>query len=117
MTYINWNTDVFIDPATLSPAAGGIPIPTYGNYGGPGYSNGSIGGTITIGARAPVDSLDALFYSHDLAYQLQPQSKDIPSADLALIGGIELLTAAGQHDAEVSLYAGGTIWVSSRSWQ
>ena len=59
--------------------------------------------------KTPVDSLDALFYAHDLAYQLQPQSKDIPSADLALIGGIELLTAAGQLDAEASLYAGGTI--------
>jgi hypothetical protein len=70
MTYINWNVDVFVDPATLSPAAGGIPIPTYGNYGGPGYSNGSVGGIITIGAHAPVDSLDALFYAHDLAYQL-----------------------------------------------
>jgi hypothetical protein len=110
MTYINWNIDVSIDPVTLSPAAGGIPIPTYGNYGGPGYSNGSIGGTITIGAHAPVDSLDTLFYAHDLAYQLQPQSKEIPSADLALITGIELLTTTGQLDAEASLYAGGTIF-------
>jgi hypothetical protein len=106
---INWNVDVLIDPVTLSPAAGGVPVPTYGNYGGPGYSNGSIGGTITIGALAPVDSLDTLFYLHDLAYQLQPQSNEIPSADLALIQGIELLTATGQLDAEASLYAGGTI--------
>jgi hypothetical protein len=109
MAHINWTIEVPIDPVTLSPAPGGIPIPTYGNYGGPGYSNGSVGGTITIGAHAPVDNLDTLFFYHDLAYQQQPLSKEIPSADLALIHGIELLTAAGQLDAEASLYAGAAI--------
>jgi hypothetical protein len=109
MTYINWTTDVFIDPVTLSASAGpgGIPIPTYGNYGGPDYSNGMVGGTIPAsGALAPVDQLDALFYSHDLAYQQQPSANEIPSADLALIHGIEFLTATGSLDAEASLYAG-----------
>jgi hypothetical protein len=111
MAHINWTIEVPIDPVTLSPAPGGIPIPTYGYYGGPDYSNGSVGGTITIGAHAPVDNLDTLFFYHDLAYQQQPLSKDIPSADLALTHGIELLTAAGQLDAEASLYAGATILV------
>ena len=44
--YINWTTDVFINPVTLVASAGpeGIPVPTYGKYGGPDYSNGSVGG-------------------------------------------------------------------------
>jgi hypothetical protein len=115
MAHINWTLDTYVDPATLSPAATGIPIPTYGNYGGPNYSNGSIGGTIPVfdglpvGGLPPVDALDTLFFAHDLQYQLHPGVKDIPSADLTLITGIELLTAAGQLDAEGSLYAGGTI--------
>ncbi len=109
MTYINWAKEVFIDPVTFSASAGpgGIPIPTYGNYGGPDYSNGLVGGTIPLnGALPPVDQLDALFFNHDLAYQLQPSANEIPSADLALIHGIELLTATGPLDAEASLYAG-----------
>lgn len=112
MTYINWTKDVFIDPVTFSASAGpgGIPIPTYGNYGGPDYSDGVVGGTIPLsGALPPVDQLDALFFAHDLAYQLQPSANEIPSADLALIHGIESLTATGSLDAEASLYAGATI--------
>ncbi len=31
---INWSI--------LVPGPGGVPIPTYGNYGGPGYSNGQV---------------------------------------------------------------------------
>jgi hypothetical protein len=110
--YINWTTDVFIDPVTLVASAGpnGIPVPTYGNYGGPDYSNGTVGGTIPIsGGVAPVDNLDALFKLHDFAYQtqLQPPAKELPSADLALIHGIESLT--GHLDAEASLYGGAAI--------
>ena len=109
MTYINWAKEVFIDPVTFSASAGpgGIPIPTYGNYGGPDYSNGLVGGTIPLnGALPPVDQLDALFFNHDLAYQLQPSANEIPSADLALIHGIELLTVTGPLDAEASLCRG-----------
>jgi Domain of unknown function (DUF4214) len=112
MTYINWTKEVFVDPITFAVSAepGGIPIPTYGNYGGPDYSNGAVGGTIPLtGALAPVDQLDALFFTHDLAYQLQPSANEIPTADLALIHGIESLTAAGSLDAEASFYAGATI--------
>ena len=112
MTYINWTKEVFIDPVTFSASAGpgGIPIPTYGNYGGPDYSDGLVGGTIPpSGALPPVDQLDALFFAHDLAYQLQPSANEIPSADLALIHGIESLTTTGSLDAEASLYAGATI--------
>jgi len=112
MTYINWTKDVFIDPVTFSASAGpsGIPVPTYGNYGGPDYSDGLVGGTIPLsGALPPLDQLDALFFTHDLAYQLQPSANEIPSADLALIQGIESLTATGSLDAEASLYGGAAI--------
>src|SRR5262245_66181288 len=98
---INWTKEVFFDPITLStgPGPNGIPIPTYGNYGGPDYSNGMIGGSIPLlGALPPVDQLDGLFLAHDLAYQLQPSADEIPSADLALVHGIELLTTMGQLD-------------------
>jgi len=115
--YINWTTDVFINPVTLTagPGPNGIPIPTYGNYGGPDYSDGSVGGIIptsggvpTSAALPPVDKLDTLFFFHDLAYQNSGAS-EIPSADLALIHGIEYLTATHQLDAEASFYGGAAI--------
>ena len=109
MSHINWTTDVFIDPVTLTagPGPNGIPVPTYGNFGGPDYSNGQVGGTIPLtGVLPPVDKLDGLFFAHDLAYQLHPSATEIPSADLALIHGIEYLTATKQLDAEGSLYGG-----------
>ena len=111
---INWTTDVFINPVTLVASAGpgGIPVPTYGKYGGPYFSNGEVGGTIPIsggvvGGVAPVDNLDLLFKMHDLAYQTQFPAQELPSADLALIHGIEALT--GHLDAEASLYGGAAI--------
>ena len=110
--YINWTKDVFIDPVTLTagPGPNGIPIPTYGNYGGPDYTDGSIGGTIPLGGGvAPVDQLDALFKAHDLAYQNSGATED-PSADLAVIHGIEYLTATHQLDAEASFYGGAAIF-------
>jgi hypothetical protein len=112
MSHINWTIDVFIDPVTLAagPGPSGIPIPTYGNYGGPDYSDGSVGGTIpAVGAVQPVDKLDTLFFFHDLAYQMQPSATEIPSADLALIHGIEYLTATRQLDAEASFYGGAAV--------
>jgi len=118
MTHINWTKNVFIDPVTFSvgPGPDGVPIPTYGNYGGPDYSNGAVGGTIPLfGALDPVDQLDALFFAHDFAYQLLPSADEIPSADLALVQGIEFLTTTGQLDAEASLYGGVTI-LGISSW-
>jgi hypothetical protein len=110
--HINWTTDVYINPVTLTASASppGVPIPTYGNYGGPDYSDGSVGGTIPItGALPPVDKLDKLFFRHDLAYQQNPSATEIPSADLALIHGIEHLTTTHQLGAEASFYAGAAI--------
>jgi len=110
--YINWSKDVYIDPVTLTagPGPNGIPIPTYGNYGGPDYSDGLVGGTIpTSGAVPWVDPLDHLFFNHDLAYQQNPGATELPSADLTLIHGIEYLTATHQLDAEASFYGGAAI--------
>jgi hypothetical protein len=46
---INWEPNLFFDPTSLDPfASHGIPIPTYGNYGGPGYTAGTLGGTTPI---------------------------------------------------------------------
>ena len=107
---INWTTDVFINPVTLTASAGpnGIPIPTYGNYGGPDYSDGQVGGHIPPGGGVqPVDQLDALFKAHDFAYQSSPSATELPVADLNLIHGIEELT--GQLDAEASFYGGAAI--------
>ena len=110
--YINWTKDVYIDPVTLTagPGPNGIPIPTYGNYGGPDYSDGSVGGIIpTSGALRWVDPLDHLFFNHDLAYQNSGATTEIPSADLTLIHGIEYLTATHKLDAEASFYGGAAI--------
>src|SRR4029453_15590025 len=44
--FINWEPNLFFHPTSLDPfATHGIPIPTYGNYGGPGYTAGTLGGT------------------------------------------------------------------------
>jgi len=97
--YINWSTPV--------PGPGGVPIPTYGNYGGPGYSDGEI---LTVPNQPvaydspPVDDLDALFLIHDQAYD---SSDPIHRAegDLELAQGIAALSD-NQLDAEASLYGG-----------
>ena len=52
-------------------ATHGIPLPVYGNYGGPNWSAGQVGGKITGTPTdpLPVDDLDELFYAHDFVYQ------------------------------------------------
>jgi hypothetical protein len=69
---INWDPKLSFDPTSPDPfATHGIPLPTYGNYGGPGYTAGTLGGTATPPPPnpPPVDALDALFYAHDFALQ------------------------------------------------
>ena len=83
--FINWTKDVYIDPVTLTagPGPNGIPIPTYGNYGGPDYSNGSVGGIIpTSGALRSVDSWTTCFFNHDLAYQNSAATQKFPQPTL-----------------------------------
>jgi hypothetical protein len=123
MTNINWDIDFFFnpqDPANPFPTSG-IPIPTYGNYGGADYSAGKIGGTTPEPSALtpkPVDQLDGLFYLHDLAYQhvhdgVAPPSS-IPYADAALIAGMGDLkyTDPGSryYDPEAGLYEGVAVF-------
>jgi hypothetical protein len=42
--HINWEVTTRFDPNSLEPSTHGIPIPSYGNYGGPNYSAGVEGG-------------------------------------------------------------------------
>ena len=99
---INWSV--------LVPGPGGVPIPTYGNYGGPGYSNGHVLSSpdqpVDYSAP-PVDPLDELFRFHDVAYDT-PSTLVRAEGDLALIQGIEELSL-GPLSPEQSLYAGAAI--------
>src|SRR5215212_8065795 len=101
MANINWDTPFFVTPS-LAPAPSGIPIPTYGNFGGPGFTNGVFEGSGGTQDPIPVDELDALFKLHDEASiddvtpQLQLQD------DLALVQGIVALKP-NQLDEEASV--------------
>jgi len=47
--FINWDVTRF-DPNSVEPSTQhGIPVPSYGNYGGPNYSAGAQGGTTAEG--------------------------------------------------------------------
>lgn len=99
---INWSI--------LVPISHDIAIPTYGNYGGPGYSNGEVltspNQPVDYSAP-PVDALDALFRFHDMAYD-SPSREVRAEGDLALIHGIEGLPRT-PDSGEQSLYAGAGI--------
>jgi hypothetical protein len=99
---INWSI--------LVPGPGDIPLPTYGNYGGPGYSNGEVLSSPNQPvdySAPPVDGLDKLFLFHDMAYD-SPSTLVRAEGDLALIQGIEELSLS-QLSPEESLYAGAAI--------
>ena len=93
----------------------GIPIPTYGNYGGPGYTAGeppTTPGSPTdptlYDVIQPIDPLDALFRVHDMAYDpglpgYNPAG--LPQADVALIKGIQQIPNS-QLDADAAIYGG-----------
>ena len=115
--FINWDVTARFDPSSLASSTEGtsthgIPIPSYGNYGGPNYTAGVEGGT-TLGnpIPAPVDALDTLFWQHDLVYQhvkdglISP--RDIPNAiaqaDVTLVEGAYALTKTNL-DPEALLY-------------
>ena len=99
---INWSI--------LVPGPGGVPVPTYGNYGGPGYSDGEVLSSpdqpVDYSA-ATVDPLDELFRFHDMAYD-SPSTLVRAEGDLALIQGIQELSL-GPLSPEQSLYAGAAI--------
>ena len=127
MAYINWERTFPVDPSTgeILPIGteGALELPTYGNYGGGGYSAGDYGGqplTTSSGnplsqARLiasesapdhPVDRLDYLFYRHDVASNDvgEPYTQEQARADASLVKSLIKLDAS--YDPEASLYAG-----------
>jgi len=99
MMSINWLVTV--------PTPKGVDIPTYGNYGGPNYTNGRVlqPGEVTPLTTPPVDALDALFREHDRAYGKSSDPLFLSHADLDLIRGIAGLSDAQMSD-EAHLYGG-----------
>jgi hypothetical protein len=87
----------------------GIPIPTYGEFGGPNWSGGNFVGDGEPGDYTvqPEDTLDQLFLSHDQAYD-QPDTFDRALADIKLIQSIQALPADAVS-GEGDLYAGWAV--------
>ncbi len=106
MANINWDVVFHFVPVTLRPAPSGVAVPTYGNYGGPGYSEGAFG-PLAEPYKPPADALDALFLAHDLASDAAATPAEQAVADLGLLRGVVALRPA-QLDAEASVYAGLT---------
>lgn len=68
----------------------GIPLPTYGNYGGRGYTGGQINGNNF--SVPPVNDLDAIFRTHDQAYsQAGGNVSLLQAADQQMINSINTL--------------------------
>jgi hypothetical protein len=118
---INWDVTIRFDPnSLLASTQHGIPVPSYGNYGGPNYSAGEEGGrtpefgTADYLAHPPKDDLDQLFYTHDLVYQhLEDGTATVQQtfdADAKLLEGMYALTqsepALFAKDPEPLLYEG-----------
>ena len=103
---INWDVAFHFDPLALRPAPSGVAVPTYGNYGGPGYTEGAFG-PLVAPYEPPVDALDALFLAHDVATAAAATPGEQAAADLGLLRGVVALGPA-DLDAEASVYAGLT---------
>ena len=112
MANINWDRPFHVDPATLQPAASGVPVPTYGNYGGPEYSAGVfvLDPDPSHLDAGPVDALDRQFLLHDQATAAARTPAEQAVADLGLLRGVVALDP-GQLDAEASVYGGLTALV------
>jgi hypothetical protein len=77
---------------------GVIPFPTYGYWGGQGYSAGQFAGpNDTVDWKYPAaDSLDQLFKDHDFAINYAQTPADTYAADSALVSGIQDLRKTGR---------------------
>jgi hypothetical protein len=121
MSYINWEDTLHFDPHDPLNAfpTHGIPVATYGNYGGAGYTAGELGAITPEPSQLtpdtqPVDQLDALFYQHDLVHQHFRDGtatfQDIVTADVgAILGGAALTytdPGSANYDPEAGLYEG-----------
>jgi hypothetical protein len=129
MAFINWERTFPVDPATgeVLPVGteGALDLPTYGNYGGGGYSVGDSGEkllTTSTGkplsqarltkvgsdAQDPLDLLDYLFYRHDVVSNEvgEAYNRAQARADASLVKSLIKLDAS--YDPEASFYAGGT---------
>ena len=129
MAYINWERTFPVDPSTggVLPVGtvGALELPTYGNYGGGGYSAGEFGGQLlttssgrplgqsrltSLGSESeePVDRLDYLFYRHDVASNDvgEAYTRAQARADVSLVKSLIKLDTS--YDPEASLYAGSS---------
>jgi hypothetical protein len=127
MTNINWDdSPLHFQPQTLGPAAHGIPLPVYGNYGGVNWSAGQVGGhtpdnpDLSNPLEAPKDDLDLLYHAHDLVYQqyedgIITDQTQLREADVDLILSTAELTftdpgatdpVAPNYDPEAGIYSG-----------
>jgi hypothetical protein len=119
MTYgITWDVTSRFDPNSLTPnLTHGIPIPSYGNYGGPNYSAGQKGGrtpepnpTTGLPTPPPIDALDYLFWQHDLAYQHYEDNpspatqQEVFKADLKLVEDMFTLTQPSPSNPNYALF-------------
>jgi hypothetical protein len=104
MAHINWDFVFYIDPATLQPGPSGVPVPTYGNYGGAGYAEGTFGPPVAPYVQ-PKDELDRAFKRHDIASAEADTVAEQSEADIQLIRKLMRQDDATQ-DAEASLYSG-----------
>src|SRR5262249_14368597 len=100
--HINWDPNLSFDPTNVADSFANhrIATPTYGNYGGPGYTAGTLGGTASVPADPPaVDPLDQLFYTHDLALQqAHGDPATIVGATVQLVLGMDALAIINPND-------------------
>ncbi|MFC4174650.1 hypothetical protein ACFOYU_21785 [Microvirga sp. GCM10011540] len=94
----------------LTPGPESLLLPTYGYYGGPGYSGGALigAGEVPDPTLQPQDPLDALFRQHDAAYTPTATQGELAQADILLIENILALpeeAVTGEGD----LYAGAAV--------
>ena len=121
MSFLNWKDTFKFNPhdPLNAFATHGIPVATYGNYGGAGYTAGKFGATTPeqselTAKTQPVDQLDQLFYQHDLVHQHFSDGtagfSEIVAADVSLILGMSALTytdpGAASYDPAAGLYEG-----------
>ena len=82
--FINWDVTIRFNPNSQEPSTQhGIPVPSYGNYGGANYSAGVEGGTTPepmdlTPATLPKDPLDWLSMSRMALYPNKTFSERLP---------------------------------------